>query len=72
MIRENDSVACIRRNLLLGFFLGDRIVRLAALHVTAFLDQIADLVGRDGKLALGANVESRCDQKIVTPSHALR
>ena len=55
--------------LFLGLLFGERIVRLAALHVAAFLDQFADFVGRDRELALGADIQGRSDQKIVTPSH---
>src|SRR3954467_13222257 len=36
---------------------GHRIVRLAALHVAALLDQVADLVRRDRQLALGADIQ---------------
>jgi hypothetical protein len=34
------------------FFLGERIVGLAPLYIAAFLDQVTDLVGRHGQLAL--------------------
>jgi hypothetical protein len=60
--------------LLLGFFfffLGERIVRLAALHVPAFLDQVTDLVGRHGELALRTDIQCGSDQKVVAPSHPL-
>src|SRR4051794_28612296 len=39
------------------FFFGHRIVRLAPLDVAAFLDEVADLVGRDGQFALRADVQ---------------
>ena len=54
------------------FFLGRRIVRLAALDVAALLDEVADLVGRDGELALRANVQSGRDQEVVAPPLVLR
>jgi hypothetical protein len=44
-------------------------MRLAALDVAALLDQVADLVRRNGQLTLGANIESRRDQEVVAPSH---
>ncbi len=56
------------KKLFLGLLFGERIVRLTALHVTAFFHQIAHLVGWNGKLALGADIQGRSDQKIVTPS----
>jgi hypothetical protein len=60
--------------LLLGFFfffLGERVVRLAALDVSAFLDEVADLVGRHGELALRTDIQCGSDQKVVAPSHPL-
>ena len=57
--------------LFLGLLFGERIVRLAALHIAAFLDQFANFVGRDRELALGANIQGGSDQKIVTPPHPL-
>lgn len=63
-----------RRRLLLGFlffFLGERVVRLAALHISAFFNQLAHLVGRDGKLALRTDIQCRSDQKVVAPAHPL-
>ena len=56
------------RKLLLGLLFGERVMRLAALHVTAFFHQFTDLVRRNGELALRANIQGRSDQKIVTPS----
>jgi hypothetical protein len=44
-------------------------MRLAALHIAAFLHQLANFVGWNSELALRANVQSRSDQKIVTPPH---
>ena len=60
--------------LLLGFlffFLGKRVMRLAALDVSTFLDELADFVGRHGKLALRADIECGSDQKVVAPTHPL-
>ena len=51
--------------LFLGLLFGERIVRLAALHVAAFLDQFANFVGRDRELALGADIQGRSDQPVV-------
>jgi hypothetical protein len=47
------------------FFLGRRIVRLRSLDVAAFLDQVADFVRRDRKLALRAGVQGGGDQEVV-------
>src|SRR5262249_29586381 len=54
-----------------GLLLGHRVVRLAALDVAAFLDQVADLVGRDRELALGADIEGRGGQRSVATPMAL-
>jgi hypothetical protein len=51
----NDGPAPAIDRLALGFFfffLGERIVGLAPLYIAAFLDQVTDLVGRHGQLAL--------------------
>ena len=57
--------------LFLGLLFGERIVRLAALHVAAFLDQMTDFVGRNRELALGADIQGRSDQKVVAPPISL-
>jgi len=57
--------------LFLGLLFGERIVRLASLHVAAFLDQFANFVGRDRELALGADIQGRSDQKVVAPPMSL-
>ena len=58
--------------LFLGLLFGERIVRLASLHVAAFLDQMTDFVGRNRELALGADIQGGSDQKIVAPPLAFR
>ena len=58
--------------LFLGLLFGERIVRLASLHVAAFLDQMTDFVGRDRELALGADIQDGSDQKVVAPPHPFR
>ena len=52
--------------------LGRRVVRLAPLDVAALLDKVADLVGRDGQLALRADVQSGRVQEVVTSPLPLR
>lgn len=44
-------------------------MRLASLHVAAFLNQFADFVGWNREFALGADIQGGSDQKIVAPSH---
>src|SRR5437763_1056241 len=53
------------------FALGQRVVRLAALHVAALFNEVAHLVRGDRQLTLRANVQSRRGQCVVTSSHAL-
>ena len=57
--------------LFLGLLFGDRIVRLAPLHIPAFLDQMANLVWGDGQLTLRADIQRGSDQEIVAPSISL-
>ena len=57
--------------LFLGLLFGQRIVRLASLHVAAFLDQLANFVGRDRALALRADIQGGSDQEVVAPTHSL-
>ena len=57
--------------LFLGLLFGERIVRLASLHVAAFLDQFANFVGRDRALALRADIQRGSDQEVVAPTHSL-
>jgi hypothetical protein len=56
---------------LLFFFLGERIVRFAPLHIPAFFHQLTNLVGRNGKLALRTDIQCGSDQKVVAPAHPL-
>ena len=68
---DRPAASAASRIYFLTFFFGHRIVRLAPLHVAAFLDQVAHLVGRDGQLALRADVQGGSDQKVVAPPHSL-
>ena len=58
--------------LFLGLLFGERIVRLASLHVAAFLDQMTDFVGWNRELALGTDIQGGSDQKVVAPPHPFR
>jgi hypothetical protein len=59
---------------LLGLFafFGRRIVRLTALDIATFLDQMTHFVWRNRQLALRANIQCGSDQKVVAPPHPLR
>ena len=49
--------------LFLGLLFGERIVRLASLHVAAFLDQFANFVGRDRALHWGQTFSAGATRK---------
>jgi hypothetical protein len=59
---EGVRVAAARSLLGLFFFLfGQRLVRLGPLDISAFLNQLADLVGRDGQFALRTDIQCGSD-----------